>query len=214
VREYCAVHSVRGGNIGSSRRYYRSHSKLLLWTAVVYYGLVFGVGLIVSLLRDCRELQEAVLNGAIQGVTTSFPGLLQAYVNNPFLAIAYTFMINLVVGTMLRITLPGLILFPLAPLAAFYRAIGWGIIFAPTDPGPFLRALPILLAEGFGYVLAVVPSLRLGLAWVLPKRAYMAEQLTRKRAFRKALSELWPAYLIVSLTLLAAAVIEVASTRL
>jgi hypothetical protein len=193
--------------------YYRAHSKLLLWTAVVYYGLVFGVGLTVSLLPGGRELQDSVTNEALQSVTTSFPGLLQAYMNNPFVAIGYTFIINLVVGTMLWITLPGLILFPLAPLAAFYRAFYWGIIFAPTDPALLLRALPILLAEGLGYVLAVVPSLRLGLAWVLPKRAYKAEQLTREQAFRKALTELWPAYLIVSLTLLAAAVIEVTSTR-
>lgn len=195
-------------------RYYAMHSKLLLWTAAVYYGLVFGIGLIVSLVPGGRELQEAVMKEAVQAVTTSFPGLLQAYMNNPFMAIGYTFIINLVVGTMLWITLPGLILFPLAPLAAFYRACGWGIISAPTDLGLFLRLLPTVLAEGLGYILAVVPSVRLGLAWLIPKRVYNEELLTRRQALRKALAELGPAYLIVSLTLLAAAIIEVVSTRL
>jgi len=194
-------------------RYYAMHSHLLLLTTVIYYGLVFGIGLIVSLMPGGREIQAAVMNEAVQGVTTGFPGLLQAYMNNPVVAVAYTFIINLVVGTMLWITLPGLIFFPLAPLAAFYRAFAWGIIFAPTDIPLFVRALPTVLAEGFGYILAVVPSVRLGLAWLVPKRAYQEKPLTRVQALRKAFAELGPAYLIVALTLLAAAIIEVASTR-
>lgn len=194
--------------------YYRRHWKLLLSIAVTYYGLVFVVGLLVALTPGGGELQETLIQQAGSEIETALPGLLEAYLNNPILAVGYTFVINLVLGTVLWITIPGLILFVLAPLTAFYRAMAWGIIFAPTQPSLVILVLPTLLSEGLGYVLAVVPSMRLGMSWLLPKLAFKQEALSRGQAFRKAFYEMGHAYLIVIIALLAAAIIEVGSVQL
>lgn len=186
-------------------QYYRQHWRLLLCTALAYFGLMFGAGVLVILMPSGHELQESLEAQVMAGFEEVFPWLLTA---PPALAVVYILLVNLVLGTMLYITLPGAILFPLAPLAAFFRAIMWGIFFAPTEPLALLVALPTILAEGLGYVLAVVPSLRLGLSWLLPRSAFKQEQLSRRVAFRRGLSELGRAYLIVIIVLLVAAVIE------
>lgn len=194
--------------------YYREHGKLFVSTASLYYGIVLGVALVVSVMPGGPELQEALIEEAAAGIGTTFPGLLEAYLSNPALAVAYTFLVNLALGSILYITLPGFLLFVLAPLLAFYRAFAWGIIFAPTQPGILLIGLPTILAEGFGYILAVVPSIRVGLSWMLPKLAFRGEQITRKQAFLRGLSELGPAYVIVAIALLIAALVEVGTTQL
>ena len=202
--------------LGSFRNgidYYKRHRRFLAATALAYYGLVFGVGAVAAITPGGREMQETLLGEATGGLNAAFPGLLAAYMSNPVLAVAYTFAINLVLGTMISITLPGLVLSFLAPLVAFYRAFAWGIIFAPTQPVILLVGLPTILAEGFGYILAVVPSFRLGLSWMLPRMTFKGEELTRAHAFRRAIRELGSAYLIVAATLLAAAIVEVASTQ-
>lgn len=190
--------------------YYRAHWRFLVGTVVTYFVLVFGVGVLLLLVPGGREFQQSFLKEVLGGFESTFPSLLGA--PTPLMVI-YIFLINLVLGTALYITLPGLLLFALAPVMVFYRAILWGIIFAPSEPLSILSALPTILSEGFGYVLAVVPSFRLGLSWLWPKKAFKGEQMSRKQAFRRAFSELGSAYVIVAIALLAAAIIEVGSIQ-
>ena len=187
--------------------YYRQHLRLVLCTALAYFGLMFVAGVLVT-LPGGRELQGSLEAEVIADFEEAFSWLLTA---PAALLVVYIFLLNLVLGTMLYITLPGAVFFPLAPLAVFLRATLWGIFFVPREPLALLVALPTILVEGFGYVLAVVPSLRLGLSWLLPRLAFKQEGLSRRGAFRRGLSELGRAYLIVMIVLLVAAAIEVGS---
>jgi len=132
------------------------------------------------------------------------------------LAITYTFFINLSLGTVAYITIPGMLVFFFAPALALFRAAMWGVLFAPTTPvlaTAAVLSLPTLILEGLGYILAVVPSTYLGLSWLSPKRVFREERLSRKEAFKKELVNSAKAYVWVALILLVAAIVEVVSVQ-
>jgi len=196
--------------------YYKRRRKYLLAITIAYYGLIFLMALLVIGIEGGLDLQAAIREAAVAGVLEAFPGLLEAYLRNPLLAITYTFFINLSLGTVAYITIPGMLVFFFAPALALFRAAMWGVLFAPTTPvlaTAAVLSLPTLILEGLGYILAVVPSTYVGLSWLSPKRVFREERLSRKEAFKKELVNSAKAYVWVALILLVAAIVEVVSVQ-
>jgi hypothetical protein len=132
---------------------------------------------------------------------------------NWLLALFLIFLANLIVGSLIVLTVPSVLVFFAGPLLALYRAVLWGIAFSPTSPQfatALVYALPVLVLEGEAYCIACVPSLKVGMSWLLPKRVYKEAELTRKQAFKKALHELALVYVLVALVLFISAIVEVA----
>ena len=197
--------------------YYKKHRRYLLIIASTYYGLILLTAVLTMNVKDFVGLQASIKEETLKGILETFPGLLEVYMRYPILAVVYTFLVNFCLGSVLTITIPGILLFFLAPVIAFYRAALWGLLYAPTTPDlatVAILALPTLVLEGLGYVLAVIPSTYLGLSWLMPRRVFHGEELTRVEAFKRELGSSVKAYLWVAIVLLVAAVVEVTTVQL
>jgi hypothetical protein len=86
---------------------------------------------------------------------------VQAYVAGDLLgAIALTFVVNLVLGSAVVLTLPSAVV-PFAGIVlGVYRAASWGLLFAPTDAGALGPTLwlhiPTIVLEGEAYIVAML----------------------------------------------------------
>ncbi|MEM2118494.1 MAG: hypothetical protein QW840_00005, partial [Candidatus Bathyarchaeia archaeon] len=118
---------------------------------------------------------------------------------------AIIFFSNLVVTAFVMTSLPGFVLFPLSGVLLVYRAVLWGLLFAPLPLGWFLAALPTLVLEGEAYVFAALAGTVVGVSWV--RRG----EKPRSEAFRAALGEAKALYVFVFGFLLVAAAVEVAT---
>lgn len=144
----------------------RTHRRAYLWLNVMYYGLI-GVGIGYAMFDP--GLQKLITD-AVGAAFTQGPlaAVGEAYVTGQTLrAILLTFVINLFGGSGATITLPSLIIPFSGLLMGAYRAILWGLIYAPNTPELrmiFLPHLPTLLLEGQAYVLALLAAVIQGRA--------------------------------------------------
>jgi hypothetical protein len=132
-------------------------------------------------------------------------------VDNAWLAFFEIFFFNLVVSAFAVVTLSGLVFFAFSPVALAVRAGLWGVLLDRLSTSALLIAVPTLVLEGEGYVLASVAGMVLGLAWIRPKHVFGGEDLSRKEALRRAFRECAGVYVWVVLFLLVAAIVEVAT---
>lgn len=188
----------------------RDYKGYILISALYFAALILGV--LYGLLNP--QLQTFLHGTLAQAWEESiFSTVTQAYVTENWLsALFLTFLVNLILGSFVVLTVPSLPVFFAGPILAVYRAVLWGIIYSPTSPqfaNAIIYALPVLLLEGEAYCIVCFPSFKAGLSWLLPKRAYKDENPTRKQAFRKALRELALVYILVSCILLVSAIVEV-----
>jgi hypothetical protein len=129
---------------------------------VVYYGLVI-VGMIYVAFDP--SLQQTLL-GAASGAFTSGPlaAVGSAYSGGQVLrAVALTFVVNLIVGSIAFVTLPSLVIPFSGLLVGVYRAILWGLMLSPAAPELRLIMIPhslTLILEGQAYILAMPGGLR------------------------------------------------------
>ena len=119
------------------------------------------------------------------------------------------FLINLTLSGFLFVTLPGLVFFPLSAAVLLFRGFLWGVLLSQLPTAYFLAALPTVVLEGEGYVLASVAGITLGLSWIKPNKLYRGEVLSRFGALRKALIECGRLYVIIGIVLFVAAVVEI-----
>jgi hypothetical protein len=173
-----------------------------------YYGLVVVAMLYVSLFN--RPLQQQLLD-SVQGAFTEGPlsTVGGAYLEgNVVLAAVLTFVVNLVAGSFLYITLPSLIL-PFAGLAVgALRAVLWGLVLAPTSTQLALVMIPhslTLILEGQAYVLAIFAAYVQGLAFVRPSTV---GERNRVRGYLAGLRLTALLYVLVTLVLAASALYE------
>jgi len=129
-------------------------------------------------------------------------------------AIGLTFIINLLVGCFVSITMPSLII----PFGGFliggYRALLWGFIFSP-DLGDLsftriiigIGVVLLLIFEGEAYVLALFAAFVHGRAWTKPASVGAA---THKQGYLTGVRMSLRLYLLMIGMLLIAAVYEVA----
>jgi hypothetical protein len=173
-----------------------------------YYGLVVVAMLYVSLFN--RPLQQQLL-GSVQGAFTEGPlsTVGGAYLGGSVVqAAVLTFVVNLIAGSFLYITLPSLIL-PFAGLAVgALRAVLWGLVLAPTSTELALVMIPhslTLVLEGQAYVLAIFAAYVQGLALLRPSTV---GERSHGRGYLRGLRLTALLYVLVTLVLAASALYE------
>ncbi len=140
--------------------------------------------------------------------------LTGAYSNGEIIqAIGLTFLVNLVLGTFIALTLPSLVI----PFAGFimgvYRALVWGFIFSPDLAGLDLPKVTmgigiglLLIFEGEAYVLGLFAAFIQSRAWVKPATVGV---MTHTQGYLAGIRLTLRMYLLVIGMLLVAAIYEV-----
>jgi hypothetical protein len=139
----------------------------------------------------------------------------EAYVTGQALrAVVLTFVVNLLVGTFITITLPSLIVPFSGWLIALYRALLWGFLFSPA-PGSWFVAqellsgvliVVLLLLEGEAYVLGALA------AWIQGRTLVSYKRQGYKnlgRAYLAGLKQTALMYILIIIVLIIAAIYEV-----
>jgi hypothetical protein len=190
--------------LGQSRRAYVTLN-------LAYYGLVVCGMVFTALNRSVqRELLAAVGNALTRGPLASVGS---AYTTGQtVLAIALTFAINLVVASLISITLPSLIIPFSGLLIGLVRAVTWGLLFSPPTlaVGGREAAMGLLIAillvlEGQGYVLAMLAAWVQGRAFLFPQSVGAAD---RGQGYLVGIKRSLHLYVLVALVLAVAAVYE------
>lgn len=172
----------------------------------LYYGLVVVSMIYVSFYP---EIQEALLGEVRADFPMLFPLVVEAYISGNFsLAAALTFSFNLVLGSFVYITLPSLII-PFSGVATgAIRAVGWGLLLAPTSPELVRAMVPhslTLILEGQGYVLAMFAAY---VHWKGVFRPKSIGEENRARAYMAGIKKTAYTYLLVALILAVSAIYE------
>jgi hypothetical protein len=181
---------------------------------VVYYGLVV-CGMVYVAFNP--SLQQSLLEAV--GGEFSGEGLLsavgEAYAGGQILtAIVLTFVVNLVVGSGLSVTLPSLVIPFSGLLMGAYRALMWGLMLSPTTAE--LRTIMIphsltLILEGQAYILAMLAAYVQGRAFLWPRTV---DAPTRRQGYVQGVRFSARLYLLVILLLAVAAVYEAVEATL
>jgi hypothetical protein len=186
----------------------KEHKRAYLFFNVLYYGLVLifmGVAAFNPALQD--ELIRTVGEGFASGPLAMVG---EAYLNAEVLkAIGLTFVVNLLVGSLVSITIPSLVIPFVGLLLGVYRAILWGLIFYPGHPDMQIVMIPhslTLILEGQAYILVMLAAWLQGRAFLFPKSAGVE---SFGRGYLEGLKRTGKVYILVTLTLLVAAVYEV-----
>lgn len=178
----------------------------------IYYGIVI-LGMIVTIFMP--QLQQDII-GSITDELTTEGNLLnianEAYMSGSVIRAAVTtFIINLLMGTLLVLTLPSLLFPPLGAVMAAYRAGLWGLMLSPVEPSLRLAMIPhslTLLLEGQGYILAAFAGLVAFKGLIKPERYNETKRLL---GYKEGWKEAAPLYALVVSVLAVAAIYEAAS---
>jgi len=128
--------------------------------------------------------------------------------SNVVLLVVSIFFFNLVVSGFVLVTLTGLALFVLPFGFLSVRAFLWGRLLEGLSTPLFLAALPTLILEGEGYVMASLAGIILGLSWLKPRWMYKGEELSRSRAVKMAFQDSARIYVWVGVLLLMGTIVE------
>lgn len=129
-------------------------------------------------------------------------------VSNALLMVVSIFLFNLGFSGFLLVTLTGLVFFVLPLTFLLYRASLWGLLLNGLSTPSLLAALPTLILEGEGYVLAGVAGVNLGLSWLKPRWVYGREVSSRLESVKWAVKDCARIYVLVAAFLLVGAVVE------
>jgi hypothetical protein len=137
----------------------REHRRAWLGMNLLYFGTV-ALGMFAVLVYPA--MQQSLLQGVGQAFspTGTLGPLVQAYTEGRLvMAIVLTFLVNLVLGSILVLSLPSLVI-PFAGIfMGVFRAWLWGVLFSPfggeLDLGLLPHALTVLF-EGEAYVVAML----------------------------------------------------------
>jgi hypothetical protein len=181
------------------------HVTALLVLNVLY----FGAAVLAAGSAFLNPALQSQLTGAAVDAFSPTGGLgplIQAYLGGELLrAILLTFLVNLLLGSLVVITLPSTLVPFAGVLIGVYRAVLWGLLFAPT-PGSTIAStlwlhMPTILLEGEAYVVAM---LGVWLWW----RAVIASPGHRWMAWRHGFKLQMGVYGFVVVLLAAAAIYE------
>ncbi len=178
---------------------------------LLYFGSI-ALALIYTPFN--RELQKTLLDAAGTAFTEgNFSIIGDAYSGGQILpAIGLTLVTNLLLGSLVSITLPSLIVPFSGLLVGLFRALMWGILFSPSLSGVgfgdivagFLIVI-LLLLEGQAYVLTMLAAYIQGKAFLFPDSVGAPN---RKSGYWTGVKQSLRLYPLVTLVLVAAAVYE------
>ncbi len=174
---------------------------------LVYYGLVVAAMLfVVSHPEIQKTLLEGIRKSFHRGPLASVGSAYQS--GDVWAAIGLTFVVNLLLGSLLTLTLPSMIV----PFSGFLmgatRAILWGLLLSPADPrlgGMMIPHSLTLILEGQAYILALLAVYVAGRAFIQPSAVGVE---THGRGYLKGLQQTGSLYVLVTLFLAVAAVYE------
>jgi len=170
---------------------------------VAMNALYFGFIVVGAFLEQARFLSPYELIGG-EGFFLFEEGL-------PLMIIGI-FLFNLVVSGFFFTTLSGLVFFPLPLGVLVLRALAWGALLNLSPTPQLFAALPSLVLEGEGYVLAALAGVNMGLSWLKPEWAISGGKgLSRWEAVKRALKDAGRIYVLVTVFLFVAAVAETAT---
>lgn len=200
--------------VSSSRRAFFALN--ISYFGLIICGMIFGA--------SHRALQQSVLDGignSLSQLETTANGLTQGQfsamvrsqdVGIILLSIVFIFSINLLLGSVIELTLPSLLIPFSGYLVGSLRAFVWGLIFLPDtleiSAWRLLRGalvLILLLLEGEGYVLATFAVYRQGKAFLFPRRVGAT---TRRQGYWAGIKDTVRLYPLVALVLAIAAAYE------
>jgi hypothetical protein len=186
----------------------RHHWRAYVTINLVYYGLVI-VGMVFVAFQP--EVQQQMLSDIKKAFHGSGPlaAVGAAYLGgNVLKAIALTFLVNLLIGSFLTITVPSSIVPYSGLLMGVIRAIAWGLLLAPVDPtlrGPMIPHSLTLLIEGQAYILAMLAAYIAGNALLWPKAVGLE---THGEGYLSGLTQTASLYMLVTVLLAVSAVYE------
>jgi hypothetical protein len=175
---------------------------------ILYYGLVILGMIYVAFFNPGLQ------NTLIQAVGQSFTEGPLSAVGNAYgggqviNATILTFVVNLFMGSLVTVTLPGLIIPFSGLLMGVYRAILWGLILSPANAGlagPMIPHSLTLILEGQAYILAMLAVYIQGKAFLKPSAYGVTGHL---RGYVEGLRRTGWIYLLIVLFLAVAAIYE------
>lgn len=179
---------------------------------VLYYGLVAAAMVVYAAFNRPlqQELMENILSSFSQGLLAP---VWNAYSGGQLLAaIALTFVVNLLIGSFVSITLPSLVIPFSGLLLGIVRAVLWGLLFSPptlemsgTELIPGLLIFILLVMEGQAYVLTMLAAYLQGRAFLFPQSVGAT---SRRQGYWVGIKHSLHLYLLVVLQLAAAAIYE------
>lgn len=190
----------------------REYRRAYLILNLAYYGLM--VAAMVYVAFD-PALQKTLLDEVGKAFGTGpLDVLVGAYKGGKvLLAVFLTFVVNLVLGSLLYITLPSLLVPFSGLLVGVYRALLWGLLFSPTAVlgAGMLFHWPTIILEGQAYILAMLAAYVQGMAFLRPKSVGAK---TRGQGYWEGVKRSARIYMFVAITLFVAAIYEAVSAIL
>ncbi len=174
---------------------------------IVYFGLVL-LGAIYS--SSNPSLVQWLKEGTAQALTNGGPLVMvaEAYISGNFLmAVVLTFIVNLVLGAILYITLPTMIVPFFGLLMGSFRAVLWGVLVLSLIPfeAYSVPAWLTMFFEGEAYILAMLAAYIQSKAFLWPENVGAA---TRRQGYVIGLAATWKLYVLIVLILAVAAIWE------
>jgi hypothetical protein len=197
--------------IGNALKVVRDFRRPYIAVNVGYYGLVLVTLLAAQAYSPLRQpVQRSIEQEVKEGTLAPVAKL---YTHKHFLsAIAVTFAVNLLAGSLLVITVPSLIVPFSGVLLGAGRAVAWGLLFSPTAPGftaskiAWAAILTVLIVlEGQGYILAMLASYIQGRLFLSPQQVGATSHW---QGYKAGVGRCLRLYVLVAITLAVAAVYE------
>lgn len=185
----------------------KENSRPYLILNIVYFGLVL-LGAVYSSLNP--SIAQWLKEGTAQALTDGGPLVMvaDAYISGNFLtAVVLTFIVNLVLGAILYITLPSMVVPFFGLLMGSFRAVLWGVLVLSLIPfeAYSVPAWLTMVLEGEAYILAMLAAYIQGKAFLWPE---IVGADTRRQGYVKGLEATWKLYVLVVVVLAVAAIWE------
>ena len=190
----------------------RANWRVYIIINVLYYGIVAIAMVYVTFNPHLQEaLFELVGQAFTQGPLTAVG---EAYGGGQVMAaIGLTFVVNLLVGSFIYITLPSLFIPFLGLVMGVVRAILWGLLLSPSSPDLRMAMIPhslTLILEGQGYIIALLAAYVHGKSFLMPRRSGVEADGLRAylQGYLLGLKQTAWLYLLIVLVLAVAAIYE------
>lgn len=191
-------------NITESLQIVRENLRAFFYLNLFFYGLLLLTVIYAAQNPDMqRSMFYAAQSSVQKGLLAPIYEIYHVERNIPLAAVV-TFVVNLVAGSALMLTLPSFVVPFIGLPILMYRFVLWGLIFGPDRILQFASAGTLFL-EGQGYIIAALAIYLHGTRFLRPTHHGYHSYAEGYRAGLKLTARL---YVLVTLVLLVAALYE------